>query len=95
MSPRSAGAFLLCAFPALADDTTLLEWQGRDSLHVRFQLTAGRVDLKPDYRVVAMPGIVSAGSDTLAWPLDTVEFAGRRNKKYNDRRPKIAKILLV
>ena len=82
---RLVGVFLLCAFPALADDTTLLEWQGCDSLHVRFQLTAGRVDLKPDYRVVAMPGIVSAGSDTLAWPLDTVEFAGRRNKKYNDR----------
>ena len=78
------GLCLLLSLTARADNMPVLEWQGRDTLHVRFQLTAGTVSLKPDYRVVAMPGIVSA-ADTCLLPLDTVEFAGRRNRKYNDR----------
>ena len=65
-------------------DSLLFEWQSRDSLHVHLRLTAGDVSLKTDYRVLVTPYVTSA-VDTFVYPLDTVEFAGRRNRKYNDR----------
>ena len=79
------GLCLLFSFPAWADNMPVLEWQGSDTLHVRFVLAAGQTKVKSAYRVVAVPSLVSAASDTLTWPIDTVEFAGRRNRKYNDR----------
>ncbi len=79
------GLCLLFSLPAWADNMTVLEWQGSDTLHVRFVLAAGQTKVKSAYRVVAVPSLVSAASDTLTWPIDTVEFAGRRNRKYNDR----------
>ncbi len=64
-------------------DSVKMEWQDSTYLHVSVPVTAGEGKVKSDFRVMVTPAIVS-GEDTLQ--LRMVEFAGKRNRKYNDRK---------
>ncbi len=66
---------------AAATDTVGLTWQDSTYLRAVFPVTAGG-EVKSDFRIIAVPSLVSEG-DTLQ--LSSVEFAGKRNRKYNDR----------
>ena len=66
---------------AAATDTVGLIWQDSTYLRAVFPVTAGG-EVKSDFRIIAVPSLVSEG-DTLQ--LSSVEFAGKRNRKYNDR----------
>lgn len=71
--------------PAVLADTATFEWVDSTRINVRLQLGSGDVRITTDDRLILMPRIVSASGDSV-YELPPVEFAGRRNKKYFDRR---------
>lgn len=68
---------------ALPTDSIRIVWQDSTQLHISFPLNAGDARPGSDYRLFVTPRLCSASGDTLS--LGTVEFAGTRNRKYNDR----------
>ena len=80
-------SLLLCLTPisavALPTDSLSIVWQDSTQLHISFPLSAGDTHPGSDYRLFVTPRLCSASGDTLS--LGTVEFAGTRNRKYNDR----------
>lgn len=68
---------------ALPTDSIRIVWQDSTQLHISFPLNAGDARPGSDYRLFITPRLCSASGDTLS--LGTVEFAGTRNRKYNDR----------
>lgn len=66
---------------ALPVDSVTLAWHDSTALHLQFTVLAGQ-ELKSDYRVIATPVLQG---DSGAVYFETIEFAGKRNKKYNDR----------
>lgn len=65
-----------------------LQWNDSTSLTVTLRLTAGDTEIKGNRRLVITPSIV--GSDGHSLVLPQVEFAGRQNRKFNDRRALLA-----
>lgn len=65
-----------------------LTWTDSTSIEVRLTLTAGEADIKGNRRLVVTPRIV--GQDGGERVLPQVEFAGRQNRKFNDRRALLA-----
>ena len=91
MSPHIL-PLLLCLVPACAmalpTDSLSIVWKDSTQLQISFPLSAGDARPGSDYRLFVTPRLCSAGGDTLN--LSTVEFAGTRNKKYNDRAAHLA-----
>ena len=91
MSPHIL-SLLLCLVPACAvalpTDSLSIVWKDSTQLQISFPLSAGDARPGSDYRLFVTPRLCSAGGDTLN--LSTVEFAGTRNKKYNDRAAHLA-----
>ena len=91
MSPHIL-SLLLCLAPACAmalpTDSLSIVWKDSTQLQISFPLSAGDARPGSDYRLFVTPRLCSAGGDTLN--LSTVEFAGTRNKKYNDRAAHLA-----
>lgn len=91
MSPHIL-PLLLCLAPAgamaLPADSISIVWKDSTQLEISFPLSAGDARPGSDYRLLVTPRLCSTGGDTLN--LSTVEFAGTRNKKYNDRAAHLA-----
>ena len=78
---------MVAACPAarasLVSDSTFFQWHDSTRLALRFPLSAGDVPVKSDYRLVVTPCLVGADGQTIE--LNPVEFAGKRNRRANDR----------
>ena len=83
--PDATAALRRAPLPAVLADTATFEWVDSTRINVRLQLGSGDVRITTDDRLILMPRIVSASGDSV-YELPPVEFAGRRNKKYFDRR---------
>ena len=83
--PDATAALRRAPLPAVLADTATFEWVDSTRINVRLQLGSGDVRITTDDRLILMPRIVSASDDSV-YELPPVEFAGRRNKKYFDRR---------
>lgn len=64
-------------------DSLALKWMGEDSLRIGISLTSGVDDIKRNTRIIVTP--VIAGDDGNSVTLRQIEFATKRNRKYNDR----------
>lgn len=87
----------LCAAPlssmlanqaAVVDDARI-EWFGSERLKVSFPVCVGDVKLSTNDRVVVKPVLRSAEGEEMALPM--LEFAGKQNKKYFDRKAALDK----
>ena len=65
-----------------------LTWTDSTSIEVRLELSAGDASIKGNRRLIVTPRIVGQDGNQVALP--QVEFAGRQNRKYNDRRALLA-----
>lgn len=61
-----------------------IEWFGSERLKVSFPVSVGDVKLSTNDRVVVKPVLRSAEGEEMALPM--LEFAGKQNKKYFDRK---------
>ena len=61
-----------------------IEWFGGERLKVSFPISVGDVKLSTNDRVVVKPVLRSAEGEEMALPM--LEFAGKQNKKYFDRK---------
>lgn len=61
-----------------------IEWFGSERLKVSFPISVGDVKLSTNDRVVVKPVLRSAEGEEMALPM--LEFAGKQNKKYFDRK---------
>lgn len=61
-----------------------IEWFGSERLKVSFPISVGDVKLSTNDRVVVKPVLRSADGEEMALPM--LEFAGKQNKKYFDRK---------
>lgn len=64
-------------------DSLSLRWMDDDSLTVSMKLDAGGQKIRRNTRVIVTPKLV--GEDGNSKSLPAIEFATRRNRKYNDR----------
>lgn len=64
-------------------DSLYMRWTDSTSLTVQLSLDAGDEDIRRNTRLIVTPRIV--GEDGNSKVLPAVEFATRRNRKYNDR----------
>lgn len=87
----------LCAAPlssmlanqaAVVEDARI-EWFGSERLKVSFPISVGDVKLSTNDRVVVKPVLRSAEGEEMALPM--LEFAGKQNKKYFDRKAALDK----
>ena len=62
----------------------VLSWQDSTRLNVSFSVTAGEVKVTSDDRLILTPRLTAPSGDTLR--LAPVELAGKRNRRYFDRR---------
>lgn len=62
----------------------VLSWQDSTRLEVTFAVAAGEADITSDDRLIVTPRLTAPSGDTLSLP--SVELAGRRNRRYFDRR---------
>ena len=62
----------------------VLSWQDSTQLKVAFSVAAGGVDITSDDRLILTPRLTTKAGDTLTLP--PVELAGKRNRRYFDRR---------
>lgn len=62
----------------------VLSWQDSTRLEVTFAVAAGEADITSDDRLIVTPLLTAPSGDTLSLP--PVELAGRRNRRYFDRR---------
>lgn len=69
-------------------DGPALQWNDSTSISVHLTLTAGGAEFRGNRRLVVTPSIVGQDGNSRALP--QVEFAGRQNRKYNDRRALLA-----
>ena len=83
--PDATAALRRAPLPAVLADTATFEWVDSTRINIRLLLGSGDVRITTDDRLILMPRIVSASGDSV-YELPPVEFAGRRNKKYFDRR---------
>ena len=84
-----AAALCLSSCPLLAQQVVptgepVLSWQDSTQLKVAFSVAAGDVEITSDDRLILTPRLTTKAGDTLALP--PVELAGRRNRRYFDRR---------
>lgn len=83
---------LLLACPSSARavaDTARIAWKDSTQLLLSFPVRTGDdARVGSDYRLFVTPCLSSEEGDTLLLP--PIEFAGRRNKKYNDRAARLA-----
>lgn len=77
MTALSAGATVVPA------DSLAVRWNGSESVTVNMSLDAGGETLRRNSRVILTPQLVGADGNVVTLP--AVEFATRRNRKYNDR----------
>ena len=68
---------------AVVEDARI-EWFGSERLKVSFPISVGDVKLSTNDRVVVKPVLRSADGEEMALPM--LEFAGKQNKKYFDRK---------
>lgn len=73
---------------AVVDDARI-EWFGSERLKVSFPVCVGDVKLSTNDRVVVKPVLRSAEGEEMALPM--LEFAGKQNKKYFDRKAALDK----
>lgn len=66
-----------------------IEWFGSERLKVSFPISVGDVKLSTNDRVVVKPVLRSAEGEEMALPM--LEFAGKQNKKYFDRKAALDK----
>lgn len=66
-----------------------IEWFGSERLKVSFPVCVGDVKLSTNDRVVVKPVLRSAEGEEMALPM--LEFAGKQNKKYFDRKAALDK----
>lgn len=85
------GTIALCLFscPLSAQQVVptgkpVLSWQDSTRLNVSFSVTAGEVKVTSDDRLILTPRLTAPSGDTLR--LVPVELAGKRNRRYFDRR---------
>lgn len=85
------GTIALCLFscPLSAQQVVptgkpVLSWQDSTRLNVSFSVTAGEVKVTSDDRLILTPRLTAPSGDTLR--LAPVELAGKRNRRYFDRR---------
>lgn len=62
----------------------VLSWQDSTQLKVAFSVAAGDVEITSDDRLILTPRLTAKSGDTLTLP--PVELAGKRNRRYFDRR---------
>ena len=62
----------------------VLSWQDSTQLKVAFSVAAGDVEITSDDRLILTPRLTTKAGDTLTLP--PVELAGKRNRRYFDRR---------
>ena len=84
-----AAALCLSSCPLSAQQVVptgepVLSWQDSTQLKVAFSVAAGDVEITSDDRLILTPRLTTKAGDTLALP--PVELAGRRNRRYFDRR---------
>lgn len=78
----SFSAAFVFAFSAIAAPENVVEWRDSSAIRLKFDVAAGG-EVRSDYRIVATP--VVKGDDGNALVLPSVEFAGKRNRKYAER----------
>lgn len=66
----------------------MLSWQDSTQLKVAFSVAAGDVEITSDDRLILTPRLTTKAGDTLMLP--PVELAGKRNRRYFDRRAALA-----
>lgn len=64
-------------------DSVAIKWNGSDSLTVSFPLTSESVEIRRNTRLIVTPRLSDGEGNEIMLP--QVEFATRRNRKYNDR----------
>ena len=84
-----AAALCLSSCPLAAQQVVptgepVLSWQDSTQLKVAFSVAAGDVDITSDDRLILTPRLTTKAGDTLTLP--PVELAGKRNRRYFDRR---------
>ena len=89
--PDATAALRRAPLRAALVDSATFEWVDSTRINVRLQLGSGDVRITTDDRLILMPRIVSASGDSV-YELPPVEFAGRRNKKYFDRRAALRRV---
>lgn len=67
-------------------DSLQMEWVDSTRLRVDFALSVGKIRLTTDDRLFVMPKLISVSDSSKVYDLPTVEFAGKRNRKYFDRQ---------
>ncbi len=80
-----AGPLSAVGLPAVTPDSVRMEWVDSTRLQLCYAVDAGDVKIKTDYRLVVMPYLVSADGSH-EYPLQMVELAGKRNRRYFDRK---------
>lgn len=85
MAACVAGPLSAVRLPAVVPDNVRMEWVDSTRLKLRYAVDAGDVKIKTDYRLVVVPCLVSADG-RYERPLDPVELAGKRNRRYFDRK---------
>lgn len=68
---------------AIPVDSAAIKWNGSDSLTVSFPLTSEGVEIRRNTRLIVTPRLSDGEGNEIMLP--QVEFATRRNRKYNDR----------
>ena len=84
-----AAALCLSSCPLSAQQVVptgepVLSWQDSTQLKVAFSVAAGDVEITSDDRLILTPRLTTKAGDTLTLP--PVELAGKRNRRYFDRR---------
>lgn len=83
---------MVCAdVVAAPDEKPVMTWIDSTYIKVEMPLCAGGVEVKSDYRIIVTPRLV--GEDGNETVLPAVEFAGKRNRKYNDRLAALDKVM--
>ena len=76
---------MVCAdVVAAPDEKPVMTWIDSTYIKVEMPLCAGGVEVKSDYRIIVTPRLV--GEDGNETVLPAVEFAGKRNRKYNEAK---------
>ena len=83
---------MVCAdVVAVFDKKPVMTWIDSTYIKVEMPLCADGVEVKSDYRIIVTPRLV--GEDGNETVLPAVEFAGKRNRKYNDRLAALDKVM--
>lgn len=80
---------LALSLPYAAEASEAIQWQDSTVLRLKFDVTAGTEQLKSDYRIIVTPRVEDDKGNAIE--LGQVEFAGKRNRKYNDRAAALKK----